>query len=177
MSSTRGRPGAGTGQDYEAGYPQGGGGAPQAGYPAQSSYPASGYEGRQQVAYTGGGGAKAGSILGGVLMILAGLFSFLAGLAMVTKRAFFHFPAGYAYNWTTHGWGWTQLILGAVVFAAGVCVLLGMTWARMVGVVLATLSAVSSFLVLPFYPVWSIVLIAVDVFIIWALVSRAKHRA
>jgi hypothetical protein len=173
MSSTRGRPGAGTGQDYESGYPQGGY-PPQAGYPQQQGYPQAGYEGRQ-AAYSGGAGAKVGSMLAGVLMILAGAFGFLAGLAMVTKTAFFHFPAGYAYNWTTHNWGWTQLALGAVVFAAGVCVLLGMTWARVVGVVLATLSAVSSFLVLPYYPIWSIVLVAVDVFIIWALVARGRQ--
>ncbi len=173
MSSTRGRPGAGTGQDYESGYPQGGY-PPEAGYPQQQGYPQAGYEGRH-AEYSGGAGAKVGSMLAGVLMILVGALGFLAGLAMVTKSAFFHFPAGYYYNWTTHGWGWTQLIIGAVVFAAGVCVMLGMVWARMVGVVLATLSAISSFLVLPFYPIWSIVLVAVDVFIIWALVSRGRQ--
>lgn len=69
-------------------------------------------------------------------------------------------------------WGRTELIVGAVVFAAGVCVLLGMMWARIVGVILATLSAIGNFLVLPYYPVWSVILIAVDVFIIWSLVSR-----
>jgi hypothetical protein len=177
MSSTRGRPGAGTGQDYEAGYPPTDY-PPQAvqqqGYQQQRGYTEPGYQG-QHVAYSGGAGAKVGSILAGVLMIVAGAYSFLIGLAMVTKAAFFTFPAGYAYNWTTHNWGWTQLALGAVVFAAGVCVMLGMVWARMVGVVLAVFSAVSSFLMLPFFPVWSIVLIAVDVFVIWALLTRGRR--
>ena len=50
-----------------------------------------------------------------------------------------------------------------------------MTWARVVGVILATLSAVASFLVLPYYPVWSIILIGVDVFIIWSLVAYGRR--
>ncbi len=172
MSNTRGGPAAGTSQDYQPGYPQSG--YPQPGYPQEEGYPAGQYAGKQ-AAYSGGGGAKAGSVLAGVLMILAGVYSFLAGLAMVTKQTFFTFHAGYAYHWTTVNWGWTQLGLGIVVFLAGVCVLLGMVWARMVGVVLATLSALSSFLVLPFYPVWSIAMIVVDVFLIWALVSRGRR--
>jgi hypothetical protein len=56
-------------------------------------------------------------------------------------------------------------------------VLLGMTWARVVGVMLATLSAVASFLTIPYYPVWSIVVIAIDLFIIWALVTRGRQHA
>ena len=121
---------------------------------------------------SGGAGATAGSVLAGVLMILSGVTGFLAGLAMVTKRAFFTYNPGYAYHWSTRGWGWTELIVGAVVFAAGGCVMLGMVWARMVGVILATLSAVAAFLTIPLYPVWSIVVVALDLFIIWALVAR-----
>jgi len=120
----------------------------------------------------------AGTVLAGILMILSGLYGFLAGLGMVLKRSFFVQPPGYAYDWSVRNWGWTELILGAVVFAAGVCVLMGMTWARVVGVMLVTLSAVGSFLVLPYYPLWSIVLIAVDVFVIWSLVAyRRGSRA
>jgi hypothetical protein len=122
-----------------------------------------------------GAGAMAGSALAGVLMLIGGAIAFLNGLAMVIKGSFFTYSAGYAYHWSTKGWGWTHLILGAVIFAAGACVLLGMVWARVVGVILATLAAIASFLTIPFYPFWSIVLIALDVFIIWALVSRRRE--
>jgi len=87
------------------------------------------------------------------------------------------YHGGYLYVWSTHGWGWVDLILGAVVVAAGACVLLGMVWARAVGVVLATLSAVASFMSLPFYPIWSIILIAVNLFVIWALVAYSGRRS
>ena len=53
--------------------------------------------------------------------------------------------------------------------------LLGMAWARVVGVILAALSTIGNFLVLPYYPAWSVILIAVDVFIIWSLVSRERR--
>ena len=116
----------------------------------------------------------AGSIVAGVLMIISGSIGFLSGLAKVLRGGFFVYHANYVYHWTTSGWGWVELAIGAVVFFAGVCVLLGMTWARVVGVMIATLSAVASFLTIPYYPLWSIVVIALDVFIIWALAVRGR---
>ena len=122
-------------------------------------------------------GAIAGSVLAGSLMIIGGAIAFLNGLGMVIKGGFYTYNAGYVYHWSTKGWGWTHLVLGALIFAAGFCVLLGMVWARIVGVFLAVLAAVAAFLTIPYYPVWSIVLIGIDVFIIWALVSRHRQRA
>lgn len=119
-------------------------------------------------------GSIAGSVLGGTLMIIGGAIAFLNGLGMVIKGGFYTYNANYVYHWSTKGWGWTHLILGAVIFAAGFCVLLGMVWARVVGVFLATLGAVAAFLTIPFYPVWSIVEVALFVFIIWALISRRR---
>jgi hypothetical protein len=156
--STPGRSGSGT-QNYQGQYEQYGQGAP-------TMAP------RDEETSTG---AVVGTVLAGVLMILSGVYGFLAGLAMVIKGGFFVSPSGYAYFWTTRGWGWAELILGAVVFLGGVCVMLGMTWARVLGVFLATLSAIGSFMVLPWYPIWSIILIAVDVFIIWALLAYRRR--
>jgi hypothetical protein len=117
------------------------------------------------------------TLAAGVLMILSGLWSFLEGLAAVIKKQFFVVTPNYTFQWNLSGWGWTHLILGIVVFAAGVCVLLGMTWARVVGVILAVFSAIASFMFLPYYPVWSIVVIAIDVFIIWALMTTRLREA
>jgi hypothetical protein len=60
--------------------------------------------------------------------------------------------------------------------AAGACVLLGQTWAWWTGVVLAVISGLGSFLFLAFYPFWSILVIAVDIFIIWALVTARRRQ-
>ncbi len=121
-----------------------------------------------------GAGAWTGRILAGTLMIISGVLSFLVGLAAITRAGFFHATSTYPYHWSVHGWGWTQLILGIVVFAAGVCVFSGMLWARIVGVILAVLSAVGSFLFLPYQPLWSIIVIALDAFMIWALMTAGR---
>jgi hypothetical protein len=121
-------------------------------------------------------GAIFGTVLAGTLMMVWGLIAFLTGLAMVIKGGFFVYHANYAYVGTIRGWGWGELIFGAIVFAAGLCVLLGMMWARIVGVVLAAIGAVGSFVTIPFYPIWGIALLAVDLFIIWALLRNGSHR-
>jgi hypothetical protein len=117
------------------------------------------------------------------LLILGGLFSFFTGLAIVVKKAYFTSLPGYAsvshnyaFHWNLTAWGWGELILGILVVLAGVCVLLGQTWARWAGVVLAVISAVGSFVFLPIYPLWSIIVIAVDVFIIWALATARSRQ-
>jgi hypothetical protein len=117
------------------------------------------------------------------LMILGGLWSFFLGLALVIKKSYFTSLSGYsstyhtyAYHWNLGAWGWANLIFGIVVVAAGVCVLLGQTWGRIAGVVLAVIGAVGTFLFLPFYPFWSIIVIAIYVFIIWALMTARRRQ-
>jgi hypothetical protein len=51
-----------------------------------------------------------------------------------------------------------------------------MTWARVVGIVLAVFYGITSFIFLPWYPIWGIILIALNVFIIWALATMGRHR-
>lgn len=169
MSNTRGQPTVGgTGQDYAAG---------SATYQEPGAYGAAERQPRYSAEPVPSAGAAAGTVLAGVLMMLGGAWGFLTGLAVVLKKAFF-VPVSntYPYHWNVTDWGWTHLALGAVVFAAGVCVLLGMVWARVIGVILATLSAIASFLFIPYYPFWSIILVAIDVYIIWALVSPGRRR-
>jgi hypothetical protein len=157
MSSTRGQA-AQSGQEY-ATYEQGAGYEQAPRHAGRRSSP----------------GAAVGSFLAGSLMIIGGAIAFLNGLGMVIKGGFYTYNSGYVYHWSTKGWGWTHLIIGGLIFAAGVCVMLGMVWARVIGVFLAVLGAVASFLTIPYYPVWSIILIALDVFIIWALITRGRR--
>jgi hypothetical protein len=152
----------GAGYDQAAGYQQG-----------TESYPPAG---RHEMA---GRGAHRGAVVtftavGATLMILAGLWDITVGIvSLSTRHVYVAAPAsGYTYRWTLHGWGWGEIILGIVVFAVGVCVFLGMAWARYVGAALAVISAVANFMFIPFMPLWSIVLIALDAFIIWALLAQ-----
>jgi hypothetical protein len=114
-------------------------------------------------------------LMGGSLAILAGLISFLAGLGVVVRPHFYRTINGYAYAWNGRPWGIILLVLGALLFAAGVAALLGITVARPVGVGLAVLTAVSGFLWLVYSPVWGIVIVALSVFAIWGLLHDSER--
>jgi hypothetical protein len=80
-------------------------------------------------------------------------------------------------NISTTGWGVINIAVGALVFIAGCALFARMTWARVVGVGLAAISAVMNFLFLPRYPFWAILIIALDIYIIWALSTIRRREA
>jgi hypothetical protein len=113
-------------------------------------------------------------VFAGVMMILLGSFHAVAGLTAILKDKFFVFsPSNSLLSVDVTTWGWIHLIAGVVVALAGVFVFSGAVWARAVGILLAVLSAIANFLFLPYYPIWSLLMIALDIFVIWAL---ATHR-
>jgi uncharacterized membrane protein (DUF106 family) len=63
------------------------------------------------------------------------------------------------------------------MFAAGWGVFTGRVWARAVGIAVALLSAVAQFFYIPYYPVWAVLIIALDVAVIWALASYGRAEA
>ena len=141
----------------------------QAGYEAREREREK-YEARQAV-------AGAFTVLAATLMILSGLWGFFVGITGVLSGGFYAtVPATYTFSLSPYWWGIAQLCIGAIVFAAGVCLLLGMTWARVVGITFAVISALANFLFLPHYPIWSIIVIALDVIIIWALTTSHVRR-
>jgi hypothetical protein len=64
-----------------------------------------------------------------------------------------------------------------LVLFAGFAVLSGQTRGRTIGIILAALSALANFAFIPYYPVWSLVIIALDVFVIWALAAHGHDVA
>jgi hypothetical protein len=109
-----------------------------------------------------------------VMMIMIGIFHSIAGFTAIVHDAFFTTPAEYLFDWNPSAWGWIHLILGIVVLLAGFGLLSGAVWARTVGVFMAVVSAVVSFAWIPYYPVWSIILIAIAVTVIWALTAHGR---
>jgi hypothetical protein len=116
-------------------------------------------------------------MLAATLLILSGLWSFIVGMMAILRQSFYHTSSANLYQFNVHDWGWLHFALGIVVFAAGVCVLLGQTWAKLLGIVLAVFSGLANFMFLPYYPLWSIAVIAIDVFVIWALACSIGRRA
>ncbi|OAH13677.1 DUF7144 family membrane protein [Streptomyces jeddahensis] len=110
-----------------------------------------------------------------VLMVFGGIMAIFVGIAAIANDNVFIVNDGFVYAFSLTGWGWIHMILGVVITIAGVALFTGAPWARAVGVALAGLSMIANFIWLPYAPVWSIVLIVVDGFIIWALCSPRRE--
>ena len=113
----------------------------------------------------------------GAIMILIGTFHAIAGLAAIFEDEFFVVGRNYLYDVDVTAWGWIHLIGGIIVIAAGIGVYSGAAWARTVGVILAGLSAIGSFFYIPYYPVWAVLIIALDVLVILALTAFSREAA
>jgi hypothetical protein len=113
----------------------------------------------------------------GAIMLLVGIFQGLAGLAAIFENEFFVAGPNYLYEVDVTTWGWIHLILGVILVFAGISIYTGAVWARSIGVFLAILSAVANFFFIPYYPVWSVLIIALNIAIIWALVVYGPDQA
>ena len=119
-------------------------------------------------------GAVGWTMFAGVMMILIGAFHAIAGLAGILEDEFYAVTPNYVLEFDATTWGWVHLIGGAIVLFAGFSVFKGAVWARTVGVIIAAVSALVSFAWIPVYPVWSIIVIAIDVAVIWALTAHGR---
>jgi hypothetical protein len=179
----QGQPGQ-TGQPGQPGQPSGQPGSQPGGQAGQLTaqapgrgYAAAGrdYQASGRHATDHRGAAIAGTALAGTLMLLSGLWMVVVAIVALSHGHVFSPAAAYTFRYNIRGWGWTELALGVVIFAAGMCVFLGMAWARYVGAFIAVLSAIANFVFIPYQPVWSIIMIALDAFIIWALLSPRQY--
>jgi len=110
-----------------------------------------------------------------ILMLLAGMLQVLVGLVAIFENEIYVQTRNYLFKFDVTTWGWIHLVVGTVVGLAGLGLLRGRTWARVAGIILAVLSAIANFLFIPYYPVWSLLIIAVDVFVIWALAVHGRE--
>ncbi|CUR54188.1 conserved membrane hypothetical protein [metagenome] len=111
-----------------------------------------------------------------LMLILLGTFHVMEGIvALVKDEVFIVRPSGLIVNVDYTVWGWVHVVFGVVVFLAGIGVLAGQVWARMVGTVLAMLSAVVNLSFVAAYPVWSVTMLAVSVVVILALTVHGSE--
>ncbi len=109
------------------------------------------------------------AVFAGAMMMVLGTFQVLQGIVALVDDNFFVVGVNYTYEFDITTWGWIHLLLGLVVAAAGAGVISGQTWARAVAIVLVSLSMIANFLWLPYYPLWAMLIIALDVAVIWAV--------
>jgi len=116
-------------------------------------------------------------VFGGIVMIIAGAIDALLGLTaillpsneylFVTDEAVILLDAA--------SWGWWHVIVGAAIVIVGIFVLRGASWARITGVVLVSINAVSQIGLLGVQPWWSLIMIALDLLVIFALIVHGKE--
>jgi len=115
-------------------------------------------------------------IFAGVVMITLGAFHIIDGLVALFERSYYLVTSSHLVVHVNYAaWGWVHLAIGAVFVLTGFGVLAGMTWARVVGIALAVLSAIVNLAFLAAYPVWGVILIALDIVVIYALAMHGRE--
>ncbi|MEU6474771.1 hypothetical protein ABZ927_30450 [Streptomyces massasporeus] len=111
-----------------------------------------------------------------VMLFLVGLLAVFRGVSAIAEDDVFVTTRSYVFEYDLTGWGWIHLVLGVIALIVTVGLFRLSMWGRVAGVAIAGLVIIANFLSLPQYPVWSVVVIALSGFIIWALcVVRADN--
>lgn len=115
-------------------------------------------------------------VFGATMMLMLGAFHAIAGLVALFDEDYFLAPnQDLVITVTYDTWGWVHLIGGLVVLAAGIGLFTGATWARVLGVVVAMVSALVNLAFLPAYPMWALIMITLDVLVIYAITAHGAE--
>jgi hypothetical protein len=109
-----------------------------------------------------------------IILIIGGICHAMQGFVGIATNEFFVATQRWIFQFDVTTWGWIHVLVGVVAVAAGVGLFFGGVWARALAIVIAAISIVANFLWLPYYPVWAIVIIAFDLFVIWALTAHGR---
>ncbi|GAA4941701.1 DUF7144 family membrane protein [Actinoplanes utahensis] len=115
-------------------------------------------------------------VFAGVMLLMLGGFQAIEGVIALFRDEFYlTTEAGLVVPVDFSAYGWTHLILGLIAVGTGLGILAGQTWARVVGIIIAVLSALVNLAFLPAYPIWSTIVIALDVIVIYALCAHGRE--
>jgi hypothetical protein len=112
-----------------------------------------------------------------VILMMAGCFHIIAGVAGVLEDDFYAVTPNWIFEFDSTVWGWIHLIGGVLVVVAGFSILKGHMYGRVIGTAAAAVSAIANFMWLPYQPWWSILIIALDIAVIWALTAHGRDVA
>ena len=123
------------------------------------------------------GWAMSGVAFAATMLLLIGAFHIIAGFAAILNDDYFVRARGYAFHLDITAWGWIHLVLGVGLVVTGFGLFSRALWAGVVAMVLVVLSAIDNFFFIPYQPVWALLLIALDAWVIWSLTRpRALRR-
>ncbi|MEU3652442.1 hypothetical protein AB0E67_06255 [Streptomyces sp. NPDC032161] len=129
---------------------------------------------RQDTTGSRDGGRVAGpAMFVGVALVLSGVLSVLQGITGIARDRLYGVPLHYEYRFDLTTWGWIHLIVGIALLVGGFGVLRAMSWGRSAGIGLAAISLVTQFMFIPYYPLWAISVMTLDLIVLWALIRLA----
>jgi len=114
-------------------------------------------------------------IFAGVMLMIGGSLNLFYGIIAAVNDEWVVFTNRANVYLDVSEWGWVHIILGAVVFLAGIGVFSGNILARIVGVIVASISLLANFFFIPVYPLWAITVIVIDMLVIWALTAHGRE--
>ena len=115
--------------------------------------------------------AAGASIAAGALLLTSAVLTVLQGIEALVNNEPLLIGPHYVYKFNPVGWGWVHIVVGIVLGIVAVGLITGRVWARVTAIFMACISIVAMFLWLPYYPMWSIIVIALDVIVIWAVAT------
>jgi hypothetical protein len=115
-------------------------------------------------------------VFAGVMLIMLGTFQIIQGLVALFDDGFYLVNSnGLVVDVDYNTWGWVHTGIGLIAVLAGLGLLAGNMAARIVGVAVAFLSAIVNLAFLSAYPVWSTIMITVDVIVIYAIIVHGRE--
>jgi hypothetical protein len=117
-----------------------------------------------------------GAIFAGLLLIIGGALWIVEGLAGIIRGSSYINSANTLITTSAGTWGWIHLIGGIIGMAAGFGIFSGAAWARLLGILIATLSIVVNFTFIPLQPWWALTIIFIDLWVIHALFVHRRLR-
>jgi hypothetical protein len=111
----------------------------------------------------------------GVMMVIGGALNLLYGIIAAVNDDWAVWTNRTVVYLDVSEWGWAHIVLGAIVLLSGIGVFSGNILARTVGVIVASISLLVNFFFLPVYPLWSLIVITIDVLVIWALTAHGRE--
>jgi hypothetical protein len=114
------------------------------------------------------------TVFAATMMMVVGIWQAIAGVVALFNDEFYVATQDWFVKFDATTWGWIHLLLGVFIALAGVALFRGAVWARTVAVILASISAIVNFVWLPWYPIWGVIMITVDVFVIWAVTVHGR---
>jgi hypothetical protein len=112
------------------------------------------------------------AMFAGVLFMVAGFWNFFAGWAALVRKEYFSEASLLYHNLLVVGWVW--LGIGVIQVLASYLIFTRRPSGRVLGVVLAGLSMLVWFFTIGAYPMWAMMIVAIDALIIYGLTAHSE---